>query len=98
MQIVARDIIAGAATVALRWGGKGLHVGIYAVALEEAIAAQMPKLTTGIVESVEPPWLSRRAHLCLMPGSSTSLAPDSRSRAAVILLLFHLICFVVFFS
>ena len=31
------------------------------------------------------PWLSRRAHLRLMPGSSASLAPDSRSRAAVLL-------------
>ena len=47
-----RDIIAGAATVALRWGGKGWQVGIYAIALEEAIAAQMPKLTTGVAESV----------------------------------------------
>ena len=80
---ITRDIIAGAAAVALRWGGKGWHVGIYAIALEEAIAAQMPKLTTGVAESVKPPWLSRRAHLRLMPGSSESLAPDSRSRAAV---------------
>ena len=54
-----RDIIAcaaAAATVVLRWGGKGWHVGIYAIALEEAIAAQMPKLTRGVAESVEPPW------------------------------------------
>ena len=83
-----RQIVAGAAaaaTVILRWGGKCWHVGIYTTALEEAIAAQMPKLTTGVAESVEPPWLSRRAHLRLMPGSSASLAPDSRSRAAVML-------------
>ena len=78
-----RDIIAGAAAVALRWGGKGWHVGIYAIALGEAIAAQTPKPTTGVAESVKPPWLSRRAHLRLMPGSSASLAPDSRSWAAV---------------
>ena len=56
---------------------------IYAIALEEAIAAQMPKPTIGVAESVKPPWLSRRAHLRLMPGSSALLAPDSRSRAAV---------------
>ena len=30
------------------------------------MAAQRPKLTTGAAESVEPPWLSHRAHLCLM--------------------------------
>ena len=54
------------------------------IALEKAMAAQMPKLTTGTAESVEPPWLSRRAHLRLVPGSSASLAPDSRSWAAVI--------------
>ena len=76
-------IIAGAAAVALRWGAKGWHVGIYAIALEEAIAAQMPKPISGVAESVKPPWLSRRAHLRLMPSSSASLAPDSRSRAAV---------------
>ena len=58
-------------------------LGIYAIALKEAIAAQMAKPTTGVAESVKPPWLSRRAHLRLMPGSSASLAPDSRSRAAV---------------
>ena len=80
---ITRDIIAAAATVALRWGGKAWHVGTYAIVLEEAIAAQMPKLTTGAVESVKPPWLSRRAHLRLIPGSSASLAPGSRSRAAV---------------
>ena len=54
-----RQIAAGAAaaaTVVLRWGGKGWHVGIYAIALEEAIAAHIPKLTTGVAESVEPPW------------------------------------------
>ena len=39
--------------------------------------------TKGVAESVKLPWLSRRAHLRLMPGSSASLAPDSRSRAAV---------------
>ena len=43
------------------------------------MAAQMPKLTIGAAESVEPPWLSRRAHLRLVPGSSASLAPDSRA-------------------
>ena len=59
-------------------------LGIYAIALGEAIAAQMPKPTTGVAESVKSPWLSRHAHLRLMPGSSASLAPDSRSRAAVI--------------
>ena len=83
-----RQIVAGAAaaaTVVLRWGGKGWHVGIYAITLEEAIAAQMPKLTTCVAKSVEPPWLSRRAHLRLVPGSSTSLAPDYRSRAGVML-------------
>ena len=80
---ITRDIISGAAVVALRWGGNDWHVGIYAIALEEAIAAQMPKLTTGVAESVKPPRLSRRAHLRLMPGSSALLAPDSRSRAAV---------------
>ena len=47
------------------------------------MAAQMPKLTTGAAESVEPPRLSRRAHLRFVPGSSASLAPDSQSRAAV---------------
>ena len=47
---------AAAATVVLRWVGKGWYVGIYAIALEEAIEAQMPKLTTGVAESVEPPW------------------------------------------
>ena len=81
-----QDIIAGvaaAATVDLRWGGKGWDAGIYAIALEEAMAAQIPKLTTGAAESVEPPWLSRHAHLRLVPGSFVSLAPDSRSRAAV---------------
>ena len=57
--------------------------GIYAIPLEEAITAQMPKPTTGVAESVEPPWLSRRAHLRLMPSSSPSLAPDSPSRAVV---------------
>ena len=46
------------------------------------MAAQMP---TGVTESVKPPSFSRRAHLRLMPGSSVSLAPDSRSRAAVML-------------
>ena len=61
-----------------RWGGKAWHVGIYAIALEEAIAAQMPK-PTSVAESVKPPWHSRRAHLRPMPGSSASLAPDSRS-------------------
>ena len=64
---------------------KGWHVGIYAIALEETIAAQMPKPTTGVAESVKPPWLSLRAHLRLVPGSSASLASDSRSRAAVML-------------
>ena len=58
-------------------------LGIYAITLKEAIAAQMAKPTTGVAESVKPPRLSRRAHLRLIPGSSTSLAPDSRSRAAV---------------
>ena len=58
-------------------------LGIYAIALKEAIAAQMAKPTTGVAESVKPPWLSRRAHLRLMPDSSAPLAPDSRSRAAV---------------
>ena len=48
------------------------------------MSAQMPKLTTGAAESVEPPWLLHRAHLRLVPGLSASLAPDSRSRAAVI--------------
>ena len=52
-------------------------LGIYAIALEEAIAAQMPKPKSGVAESVKPPWLSRRANLRLMPGSSASLAPDS---------------------
>ena len=85
---ITRDIIAKAAAVALRWGGKGWHVRIYAIALEEAIAAQMPKPTTGVAESVKPPWLSRPAHLRVMPSSSASLAPDSRSRAAV---MFHII-------
>ena len=47
------------------------------------MAAQMPKLTTGAAESVEPPLLSRRAHLHLVPDSSASLASDFRSRAAV---------------
>ena len=66
-------------------------LAIYAIALEEAIAAQMPKPTTGVAESVKPPWLSRRAHLRLIPGSSASLAPDSRSRAAVTFSInFHL--------
>ena len=45
--------------------------------------AQMPTLTTGVADSVEPPWPSRRAHFRLVPGSSASLAPDSRSRVAV---------------
>ena len=58
-------------------------LGIYAIALEEAIKAQMPKPATGVAESAKPPWLSRRAHLCLMPGSSASLAPDFRSRATI---------------
>ena len=58
-------------------------LGIYAIALKEAIAAQMAKPTTGVAESVKPPSLSRRAHLRLMPGSSASLVSDSRSRAAV---------------
>ena len=49
------------------------------------MAVQMPKLTTGVAESIKPPWLSRRKHLRLMPGSSASLAPDSRSQAAVML-------------
>ena len=57
---------AAAATVDLRWGGKGWDVGIYAIALEESMAAQMPKLTTGAAESVEHSWLSRRAHLRLV--------------------------------
>ena len=41
----ARDIIAGAAAATAvlrrryRWGGKGWYVGIYAIALEETIAA-----------------------------------------------------------
>ena len=48
------------------------------------MVAQMFKLTTDVAESVEPPWLSCRAHLRLVPGSSASLAPDSRSRAAAI--------------
>ena len=56
---------------------------IYAIALEEVIAAQMPEPSTGVAESVKPPWFSSRAHLRLMPGSSASPAPDSRSRAAV---------------
>ena len=47
------------------------------------MAAQMSTLTTGAADSVEPPWPSRRAHLCLVPGLSASLAPDSRSRAVV---------------
>ena len=47
------------------------------------MAAQMPALTTGAVDSVEPPWPSRRAHLRVVPGSSASLAPDSQSRVAV---------------
>ena len=80
---ITRDIIAGSAAVALRWGGNGWHVRIYAIALEEVITAQMPKPTTGVAESVKPPWLSRCAHLRLMPGLSASLVPDSRSRAAV---------------
>ena len=86
-----RDIIAGVAAATAvrrrqyRWGAKGWHVGIYAIALEEAVVAQMPKPTTGVAESVKPPRLSRRAHLRLMPGSFASLAPDSRSRAAVML-------------
>ena len=64
--------------------------GIYAIGVEEAIAAQMPKPTTGVAKSVKPPWLSRRAHLRLRPGSSASPAPDSRSRAAVMLSMnFH---------
>ena len=58
-------------------------LGIYAIVLKEAITAQMAKPTTGVAESVKPPWLSRRAHLRLTPGSSASLAPDSHSRAAV---------------
>ena len=49
------------------------------------MAAQMPKPITGVTESVKPPRLSRRAHLRLVPGSFTSLAPDSRSRAAIML-------------
>ena len=72
---ITRDIIAGAC---LLWEGKGWHV-----ALEEAIAAQMPKPTTGVAESVQPSWLARRAYLRLMPGSSASLTPNSRSWAAV---------------
>ena len=65
-------------------------LGIYAIALEEAVAAQMPKPTTGVAESVKPPWLSRRAHRRLVPSSSASLAPDSRSRAAVMFpIIFH---------
>ena len=64
--------------------------GIYAIGVEEAITAQMPKPTTGVAKSVKPPWLSRRAHLRLRPGSSASPAPDSRSRAAVMLSMnFH---------
>ena len=47
------------------------------------MAAQMLELTTSAAESVEPPWLSCHAHLRLVPGSSASLAPDSRSGAAV---------------
>ena len=58
-------------------------LGIYAIALKEAIAAQMAKPTTDVAESVKPPWLFQRAHLRFMPGSSASLAPDSRNRAAV---------------
>ena len=45
------------------------------------MTAQMLTLTTGAAYSVEPPWPSRRAHLRLVPGSSASLARDSRSRA-----------------
>ena len=30
-------------------------LGIYAIGLEEAIVAQMPKPTTGVAESVKPP-------------------------------------------
>ena len=48
------------------------------------MTAQMSKLTTGVAESVEPPWLSCRAHLRLVPGLSASLAPDSRSQAAMV--------------
>ena len=47
------------------------------------MAAQMPTLTTGAAGSAELPWLSRCAHLRLVPGSSASLVPDSRSQAAV---------------
>ena len=47
------------------------------------MAAQIPTLTTCAADSVEPPWLSRCAYPRLVPGSSTSLAPDSRSRTAV---------------
>ena len=68
----------------LRWGGKGWDAGIYAIALEEAIAAQMPKLTTGAAESVKPPWLSRRAHLRLVPGSSASLASYKSTLCSVL--------------
>ena len=59
-----RNITAGAAaaaTVDLRWRGKGWDVGIYAIAPEEAMAAQIPTLTTGAADSVEPPWPSRCA-------------------------------------
>ena len=48
------------------------------------MAAQIPTLTTCAADSVEPPWLSRCAYPRLVPGSSTSLAPDSRSRTAVL--------------
>ena len=47
------------------------------------MAAQMPTLTTSAADSVQPPWPSCCAHLHLVPGSSATLAPGSRSRAAV---------------
>ena len=64
----------------------------------------MPKPTTGVAESAKPPWLSRRVHLRLMPGSSASLAPDPRSRATGMFLInFHrsvlsgVFCRLIFF-
>ena len=72
-----RQIVAGAAaaaTVVLRWGGKGWQNGIYAIVLEEAMAAQMPKLTTGVAESVEPPRGST-----IREGGDTTISSPGRS-------------------
>ena len=64
-------------------GRKGLGRRNICDRADVAMTAQMLTLTTGAAYSVEPPWPSRRAHLRLVPGSSASLARDSRSRAAV---------------